>query len=57
MLGSEKIQVMYPEVFDQLLTYVEYAVKPPKFGKVEAKSVTAVKGSQVGTRLAAVLSS
>ncbi|KAK2183610.1 hypothetical protein NP493_305g02026 [Ridgeia piscesae] len=46
MLGSENIQVMYPEVFHQLLTYVEYTVKPPKFGKVEAKSVSAVKGTQ-----------
>ena len=51
MIGSENIQLMYPEIFDQLLTYVEYAVKPPKFGKVEAKSVTAIKGIQVSTGL------
>ena len=38
---------MYADLFSQLLTFVEFAVKPPKFGKVDAKSVTLMKTSQV----------
>lgn len=38
---------MYPHLFDQLLTFAEYAVHAPKYGKVEAKSITALKTNQV----------
>lgn len=45
--GSDNLPTMYPDLFDQLLTFVEYAVRPPKFGKVDAKSITTVVATQV----------
>ena len=35
---------MYPDFFSQLLTFIEYAVRPPRFGKVETKAAGAAKG-------------
>ncbi len=50
MSGADTMPAMYADLFDQLLTFVEYSCKPPKFGKVEAKSVTTVtKAGQVYT--------
>ena len=54
LAGSDNLPTMYPDLFDQLLTFVDYAVRPPKFGKVDAKSITAVTSAQVhhnGTKL------
>ena len=48
--GSDTLPTMYPDLFDQLLTFSEYAVKPPKFGKMDTKSVS-TKGLQVSKRL------
>ena len=31
------MQTMYPDLFEKLLTFVEYSVRPPRFGKVETK--------------------
>ncbi len=45
--GSDAMPKMYADLFQQLLTFVEFAVKPPKFGKVDAKSVTLLKTTQV----------
>lgn len=45
--GSESMQNMYPDLFDQLLIYIEYGVKPPKYGDVETKNFGSVKGPQV----------
>ena len=47
MSGSEAMPKMYADLFQQLLTFVEFAVKPPKFGKVDAKSVSLMKTNQV----------
>ena len=47
LAGSDNLPQMTPELFDQMLKFVEFAVKPPKFGMVEAKSVTVAKASQV----------
>lgn len=45
--GPESMQSMYPDIFDQLLTFVEFGVRVPKFGQLEAKAFGAVKGPQV----------
>ena len=46
--GSETLPTMYADLFSHLLTFVEYSVRPPKFGKVDAKSVAIVsKAGQV----------
>nr|XP_022302198.1 protein MON2 homolog isoform X2 [Crassostrea virginica] len=45
--GPESMQSMYPDIFDQLLTFVEFGVRVPKFGQIEAKAFGAVKGPQV----------
>ena len=42
------MQSMYPDIYDQLLTYVEYGVHTPKFGKIETKAFGSVKGPTVG---------
>ena len=47
MSGSDAMPKMYADLFQQLLTFVEFAVKPPKFGKVDAKSVSLMKTNQV----------
>ncbi|XP_013390078.1 protein MON2 homolog, partial [Lingula anatina] len=44
--GSESLHTMYPDLYEQLLTFVEYAVVPPRFGKVETKSAAQVRGMQ-----------
>ena len=51
MSGSDSMPKMYADLFNQLLTFVEFAVKPPKFGKVDAKSVTLLKTAPVRVRL------
>lgn len=45
--GPEQMQSMYPDIYQQLLTYVEYGVRVPKFGQIEAKAFGTVKGPQV----------
>lgn len=45
--GQEPMQSMYPDIYHQLLTYVEYGVKLPKYGQIEAKAFGTVKGPQV----------
>ena len=45
--GTESMRVMCPDLFDQLLTFVEFSVRLPKFGKVDTKAVSVTKGSQV----------
>ena len=49
--GADAIQSMCPDLFEQMLKLVDFAVKPPKFGKVDAKSLTAVKATQVKLQL------
>ncbi|XP_062616734.1 protein MON2 homolog isoform X2 [Saccostrea cucullata] len=46
-MGPESMQSMYPDIFDQLLTFIEYGVRVPKFGQLDAKAFGAVKGPQV----------
>ena len=41
------MQMMYPDIYDQLLTYIEYGVHTPKFGKIETKAFGSVKGPTV----------
>lgn len=41
------MQSMYPDIYHQLLTYVEYGVRVPKYGHIEAKAFGTVKGPQV----------
>src|SRR6218665_907472 len=45
--GSDNMAVMYPEMFDRLLAFIEFAVHPPKFGKVDTRSLSAVRNNQV----------
>nr|XP_022302199.1 protein MON2 homolog isoform X3 [Crassostrea virginica] len=49
--GPESMQSMYPDIFDQLLTFVEFGVRVPKFGQIEAKAFGAVKGPQIFTKV------
>jgi len=42
IIGSENLPTMYPELFSHILVFVEYSVRPPKFGKVDTKSVNSV---------------
>lgn len=41
------MQKMYPDLFEQLLTFVEYSVKPPRYGNMETKTMGIVKGPSV----------
>lgn len=45
--GPESMQSMYPNIFDQMLTFIEFGVRVPKFGQLDAKAFGAVKGPQV----------
>ena len=45
--GTEGSPTMYGDLFDQLLTFVGYAVRAPRFGKVEAKAAGSAKMVQV----------
>nr|XP_015208768.1 PREDICTED: protein MON2 homolog isoform X3 [Lepisosteus oculatus] len=45
-VGPENMQVMYPAIFDQLLLFVEFACKPPQYGKLETKHVANAKYNQ-----------
>jgi len=38
---------MYPDIYDQLLTYIDYGIRVPKFGKIETKQFGTVKGPMV----------
>lgn len=42
---------MYPHLFEHLLTFTEYAVQPPKYGKLETKSLAAAKSKTVSVDL------
>ncbi|CAH1783969.1 unnamed protein product [Owenia fusiformis] len=44
--GTESSKTMYPDLFGQLLTFIEYAVRPPKYGNIETKAVGSVRGMQ-----------
>ena len=45
--GPDSMQSMYPHIFEQLLTYIEYGVRVPKYGQLDAKAFGSVKGPQV----------
>ncbi|KAL4226462.1 Endocytosis and vacuole integrity protein [Mactra antiquata] len=45
--GPTSMHTMYPDIFDQLLAYVDYGVRVPKFGKIETKQFGSVKGPTV----------
>ncbi|KAK3102372.1 hypothetical protein FSP39_010884 [Pinctada imbricata] len=45
--GSDTMQSMYPHIFEQLLIYIEYGVRVPKYGHLDAKAFGSVKGPQV----------
>ncbi|XP_053377564.1 protein MON2 homolog isoform X3 [Mercenaria mercenaria] len=45
--GPDSMHTMYPDIYDQLLTYVDYGVRVPKFGKIETKQFGSVKGPTV----------
>ncbi|XP_064632193.1 protein MON2 homolog isoform X2 [Lineus longissimus] len=45
--GSESMQSMYPDLFDQLLTFIEYAVRLPRYGKIDSKNINTVRGPSV----------
>ena len=45
--SPDSMSNMYPDIFDQLLTYVDYGVRVPKFGKIETKQFGSVKGPTV----------
>ena len=47
MSGAENMPHMYPHLFEHLLTFTEYAVQPPKYGKLETKSLAASKSKTV----------
>ncbi|XP_052280395.1 protein MON2 homolog isoform X2 [Dreissena polymorpha] len=45
--GSDTMHNMYPDIFDQLMTYVDYGIRVPKFGKIETKHIGSVRGPTV----------
>ncbi|XP_052779500.1 protein MON2 homolog isoform X2 [Mya arenaria] len=45
--GPATMHNMYPDIFDQLLTYIDYGIRVPKFGKIETKQFGSVKGPTV----------
>ncbi|ESO95637.1 hypothetical protein LOTGIDRAFT_188347 [Lottia gigantea] len=45
--GEESMNLMYPHIFDQLLTYSKFGVQAPKYGHLETKVFGTVKGPQV----------
>ncbi|XP_021343975.1 protein MON2 homolog isoform X2 [Mizuhopecten yessoensis] len=45
--GPESMQSMYPDIFHQLLTFIEYGVRVPKYGQLDARAFGSVKGPQV----------
>ncbi|XP_055882628.1 protein MON2 homolog isoform X4 [Biomphalaria glabrata] len=44
--GPETMQAMYPDIFQQLLTFVSFGVNTPKFGEMETKTFGIVRGPQ-----------
>ncbi|XP_050413409.1 protein MON2 homolog [Patella vulgata] len=45
--GAESTNTMFPEIFEQLLTYIKFGVQAPKYGHLETKVFGTVKGPQV----------
>ena len=45
--GPATMHNMYPDIYDQLLTYIDYGIRVPKFGKIETKQFGTVKGPMV----------
>ncbi|XP_071082780.1 protein MON2 homolog [Haliotis cracherodii] len=45
--GPDSMQSMYPDIFNQLLTFIQYGVRAPKYGGIETKAFGTVKGPQV----------
>ena len=41
------MQATYPDIFQQLLTFVTFGVNAPKFGDMETKTFGVVRGPQV----------
>ncbi|KAK3745647.1 hypothetical protein RRG08_015435 [Elysia crispata] len=44
--GSDTMQATYPDIFQQLLTFVTFGVNAPKFGDMETKTFGVVRGPQ-----------
>jgi hypothetical protein len=38
--GAENMPAMCPDLFERLLTFVDFAVHPPKFAKTQIKSTS-----------------
>ncbi|XP_048464034.1 protein MON2 homolog isoform X4 [Rhincodon typus] len=45
-VGPEDMQIMYPAIFDQLLSFVEFSCKAPTYGKLETKNIANAKFNQ-----------
>ncbi|XP_072341125.1 protein MON2 homolog isoform X2 [Scyliorhinus torazame] len=45
-IGPEDMQIMYPAIFDQLLSFVEFSCKAPTYGKLETKNIANAKFNQ-----------
>uniref|UniRef100_A0A4W3HLZ4 Protein MON2 homolog n=1 Tax=Callorhinchus milii TaxID=7868 RepID=A0A4W3HLZ4_CALMI len=45
-VGPEDMQTMYPAIFDQLLSFVEFSCKAPTYGKLETKNIANAKFNQ-----------
>ncbi|XP_072124342.1 protein MON2 homolog isoform X2 [Mobula birostris] len=46
-IGPEDMQNMYPAIFDQLLSFVEFSCKAPTYGKLETKNIANAKFNQI----------
>ncbi|XP_048464033.1 protein MON2 homolog isoform X3 [Rhincodon typus] len=46
-VGPEDMQIMYPAIFDQLLSFVEFSCKAPTYGKLETKNIANAKFNQI----------
>ncbi|CAL1538550.1 unnamed protein product, partial [Lymnaea stagnalis] len=44
--GPDTMQATYPDIFQQLLTFITFGVNAPKFGDMEAKTFGIVRGPQ-----------
>ncbi|XP_035827170.1 protein MON2 homolog [Aplysia californica] len=45
--GPDNMQATFPDIFQQLLTFISFGVHAPKFGDLEAKTFGVVRGPQV----------
>ncbi|XP_069760297.1 protein MON2 homolog isoform X6 [Narcine bancroftii] len=50
-VGPEDMQIMYPAIFDQLLSFVEFSCKAPTYGKLETKNIANAKFNQISPEL------